>query len=226
MKAEELLARLAPPHPEPVLKRQDTALLLVDMQKMSGVDRAVYKAAKMNIPESTVRETLQDMDRRFKEAIRNTAQMLQVCRQKNMTIAHTKIEAKTKDCRDVGKNHRLHGHLLPVGSEWAEFYEEVAPVEGEIVMSKTCSSFFSGTSIDRVLRYIGIENVIVVGFYTEQCVSSTVREACDHGYYVYAVSDGTATGTQATHDYELAVLSNRYAKIVNTQEILERLMAL
>ena len=226
MEIDELLSKIAPPHPEPVLRGEDTALLLVDMQKMAGVDRIVAKAAKIDIPEITVRETLQDMDRRFKEAIRNAAQILQVCRDKNMTIAHTKIEAKTKDCRDVGKNHRLHGHLLPVGSEWAKFYKEVEPIEGEIVMSKTCSSFFTGTSIDRVLRYIGIENVIVVGFYTEQCISSTAREACDHGYYVYVVADATATSTQSVHDSELAALSDRYAKIVNTQGMLKRLTSL
>jgi hypothetical protein len=60
------------------LKKQDTALLPVDMQKMYGVDRAVYKGEKINIPESTVREMLHGMDRRFREAIRNTAPILQV----------------------------------------------------------------------------------------------------------------------------------------------------
>ena len=126
-----------------------------------------------------------------------------------MTIAHTKIEALTHDCRDVGKNHRLHGHLFPVGSEWGQFYNQVSPKEGEIVMPKTCSSFFTGTHIDRVLRYIGIENVIVIGFVTEQCVSTTARDACDHGYYVYVISDACATSTKEKHEYELASIGKQ-----------------
>ena len=226
MDIQELLAKIGPLHPEPTLNRRDTALLLIDMQKYAGVDGAVYKASKLGIPEDVVRETLKDMDQRFKQAIKNASKILGVCRQKEMTIAHTKIEALTNDCRDVPKNHRLHGHLLPIGSKWAQFYDEVTPKKGEIVMSKTCSSFFNGSSIDRVLRFSGVENVIVVGFVTEQCVSHAARDACDHGYYVYVVSDACATSTQEKHNYELAFIENLYAKILTTQEIVKRLEVL
>jgi ureidoacrylate peracid hydrolase len=93
-------------------------------------------------------------------------------------------------------------------------------------MPKTCSSFFTGTHIDRILRYIGIENVIIVGFVTEQCVSTTARDACDHGYYVYVVSDACATSTKEKHEYELDFISNLYAKILTTKEMTSRLEAL
>ena len=64
----------------------------------------------------------------------------------------------------------------------------MAPIDGEVVLTKTCSSFFTGTNIDTVLRNSDIENVIMVGFYTEQCITTAARDAADTFYYTIVVS--------------------------------------
>jgi nicotinamidase-related amidase len=108
----------------------------------------------------------------------------------------------------------------------SSFFEDVRPTEGEIVLPKTCSSFFTGTAIDRILRNIGIENVIIVGFYTEQCITTTARDAADTGYYVYVVNDAVAATTVEVHDAALRAIEDRYAKILSTDKILDKISSL
>ena len=90
--------------------------------------------------------------------------------------------------RDRSKGHkRLEVHAAP-GSAEACFLEEVAPVGDEIVINKTASGVFSSTNLNYVLNNLGISSVYVVGVYTNECVETTVRDACDLGYLVTMVA--------------------------------------
>ena len=59
----------------------------------------------------------------------------------------------------------------------------------EIVIPKTSSSLFNSTNIDYLLRNIGIEDLVVTGFLTDQCIDHTVKDAADRGYYVTCLTD-------------------------------------
>jgi nicotinamidase-related amidase len=58
---------------------------------------------------------------------------------------------------------------------------------------------FSGTDLESWLREVGADEVLVVGFYSHMCVSTTAREALVRDFRV--VIDPDATGTRALeHD--------------------------
>jgi nicotinamidase-related amidase len=58
---------------------------------------------------------------------------------------------------------------------------------------------FSGTDLEAWLREVGADEVLVVGFYSHMCVSTTAREALVRDFRV--VIDPAATGTRALeHD--------------------------
>lgn len=224
MDMNELLRKLPSVFPKEFeLKKEKTALLLIDMQKLAGIEWIVKEAIEAGIPGGSAREAVKDMDRRMKRAIENSRKILEACRKKDITIAYTRIEALTKDCRDVGHLHRLHRFIVPPGSEWAEFFDEIKPKEGEIVLSKTCSSFFTGTSIDTVLRNIGIDTVIIIGFYTEQCITTAARDAADIGYNTIVIEDAITTLTQEKHDNAINAIADLYVKVMSTDQILEKL---
>ena len=61
---------------------------------------------------------------------------------------------------------------------------------------------FSGTDIEAWLRQVGADEVLVVGFYSHMCVSTTAREALMLGFRV--VIDPEATGTRALEQVGLA----------------------
>jgi nicotinamidase-related amidase len=61
----------------------------------------------------------------------------------------------------------------------------------------------------------------VVGVYTNECVETTVRAACDLGYLVTMVDDCCATQTPELHEASLQTLRNRYARIVSASEAMD-----
>ena len=96
--------------------------------------------------------------------------------------------------------------------------EEVAPQGDEIVINKTASGVFSSTNLHYVLKNLGIEALFVTGVYTNECVETTVRDACDLGYLVSLVDDGCTTVTSELHEASLKTLRNRYCRVISTDE--------
>ena len=135
-------------------------------------------------------------------------------------MIHTRIQALTRNGRDRSKGHRRLGLLAAPGSKDAEFLEAVAPIpeRDEIIINKTASGVFSSTNLHYVLNNLGIESLFVVGVYTNECVETTVRDACDLGYLVTVVEDCCATVTPELHEASLATLRDRYARIMCVDE--------
>ncbi|MCC2113011.1 MAG: cysteine hydrolase [Hyphomicrobiales bacterium] len=105
-----------------------------------------------------------------------------------------------------------------------EIIAELAPVAGESVIEKLLPNAFAGTELSALLGETGRKELILVGFMTHMCVSSTARSALDHGYRV--TIDAEATGTRdlpdgsggvvdavTLHNISLAALSDRFAII-------------
>jgi nicotinamidase-related amidase len=70
---------------------------------------------------------------------------------------------------------------------------EAAPRAGEALVEKPLPNAFARTGLQARLEAIGRRKLIVVGFMTHMCVSSTVQAAFDLDYDVTVVADATAT---------------------------------
>lgn len=96
------------------------------------------------------------------------------------------------------------------GSWGAEIVEDVAPVEGEIVLEgKRGLDAFASTNLDFILRSKGIQTLALSGFLTNCCVESTMRSAYERGYEVITLTDcvGATSGEEhanaITYDYPM-----------------------
>lgn len=109
--------------------------------------------------------------------------------------------------------------------------EPVAPLEGEPVIDKTLPNAFAGTGLEERLRLSTIDSLIVAGFMTHMCVSSTVRCALDLRIGCTVVADACATrdlpdgqggvvSASELHRAELAALADRFAVVVGTVQSL------
>jgi ureidoacrylate peracid hydrolase len=111
------------------------------------------------------------------------------------------------------------------GSPDARVIDAIAPEGDEIVIPKTSSSVFISTNIHYVLGNLGVKHLIVAGVLTDQCVDSTVRDACDYGYLVTLVTDACATHSAERH--ASAITNNRgYARQRTTGEMVAELAGL
>jgi len=112
------------------------------------------------------------------------------------------------------------------------YFEEVAqltPKAGELIVQKTLPNAFAGTNLADALAKLGRKKLIVIGYMTHMCVSSTVRAALDAGYQTTVVAAATATrdlpdgqggslSAATVQAVSLAALSDRFAKIVQSAE--------
>lgn len=71
--------------------------------------------------------------------------------------------------------------------------DEVAPRDGETVITKSYPDAFVGTALEETLRATGRTDVVLAGFMTHMCVSSTARGAFNRGFRPVVVTAGTAT---------------------------------
>jgi nicotinamidase-related amidase len=85
------------------------------------------------------------------------------------------------------------GVLFNPEGPYAEIAGPVAPRPDEKVVTKTLPNAFAGTKLEKHLAKIGRKNLIVVGYMTHMCVSSTVRGAVDRGYRTTVLARATAT---------------------------------
>lgn len=110
---------------------------------------------------------------------------------------------------------------------YVEIAKQVFPRPNEIIVTKTLPNAFSGTDLEAQLSRLGRKNLIVIGYMTHMCLSSTVRAALDRGYRTTIVAKATATrdlpaadgGTipaQTLQRASLAALSDRFAAIVQS----------
>lgn len=199
------------------LRTRDTALLCIDMQYLDAAEG--YGLFRDYGTSPIPLEEMRYYFDRLRDTVLPNVHQLQNCfRRHQLEVIHVRIQSLTKDGRDRSKGHkRLELHAAP-GSGDACFLEEVAPVGDEIIINKTASGVFSATNLHYVLRNLEISSVYVVGVYTNECVETTIRDACDLGYFTTLVDDGCATVTPELHEASLKNLRDRYARIVSAQE--------
>ena len=141
-------------------------------------------------------------------------------RSRDVEIIYTVIEALTRDGRDRSLDHKLSNILVPKGSPLAKVINQVAPKDDDIVLPKTSSGVFNSTNLDYVLRNLGIENVVVTGFVTDQCVDMAIRDGADRGYYMICAADACAAYTEDRHATALRAFGG-YCRVQAGEELLE-----
>jgi ureidoacrylate peracid hydrolase len=146
----------------------------------------------------------------------------QACRRAGIEVIYTVIESMTVDGRDRSLDYKITGFNVPKGSADANMVSELTAGPDEIVFPKTSSSVFISTNIDYVLRNLGTRYLIVAGCLTDQCVDSTVRDACDLGYLVTVPTDACVTLSAERHEWSLR--NNRgYCRQLGTRELLDEI---
>jgi len=130
----------------------------------------------------------------------------------------------------VAHQGRPGGTFAP--GEGGLIIDRVAPVDGEVVVAKTFPNSFAGTELADVLAGHPERSLVLCGFMTHMCVSSTARAALDLGLDTTVIEDACATralpalGTgepiQAgtLHRVALTELADRFSVIATTGDFL------
>jgi len=121
------------------------------------------------------------------QAIEEAVHVLDRARQANAPIFHI--------AHDAGP-----GSLYDVQGESGAITTPLAAAGDEPTIFKNYPNSFAQTDLHERLQALGINKLVVVGFMTHMCVSSTARGALDLGYQTTIVAGATATRDLPTTD--------------------------
>ncbi len=195
----------------PAYSKEDTAVLVVDMQyyDASPTYGLVESCRTAGVDVSYYVERLELITKNIKS-------LIDCSRANGVEVIYCTIESLTNSGRDRSYMHKSCGFHAPPNSKDGAIIEEIKPQEGEILLRKTCSGVFNGTNIDQILHNMQIRNLIVVGVVTNQCVDTAVRDAADRGYNVTLLDDACAAFHPTLHEATLEILGGVYCRVSTT----------
>ncbi len=205
------------------LERARTALLCIDMQYLDAVrGYGVFADAEASGVPAEAQEYY--FERLEQIVLPNVRRVQDAFRNAGLEVIHTRIQSLTRDGRDRSPGHKRLGLHAAPGSKEAQFVEIVAPEPDEIVIDKTASGVFNSTNLAYILRNLEINALFVTGVYSNECVSTAIRDACDLGFYVTLISDGCATVTPELQKATITTMKDRYARVLPTEEAIAELL--
>jgi len=117
------------------------------------------------------------------ELVPPVKKVIEHCRAKNIPVIYA-IHTFRRDGSDMGLQLEVQSGLKErtrfiQGTENVEVYQELAPQAGDIVIEKHRLSAFYGTDLELILRSLGKDTLIVIGFSANAGCESTIRFAAD-----------------------------------------------
>ncbi len=200
-----------------------TALLSIDMQNAEYSAERLARARAGAAEEARYRDFL---ERLAGIVLPNQQRLQAAARARGIEVIFTVIESLTLDGRDRSLDHKISRIHHPKGSWEAAVISEVAPQPNEILIPKTASGIFNATSIDYVLRNLGIDYLVVYGVMTDQCVESAVRDAADRGFLVTQIEDACAAETKSGHRRSIEAMAGHYCRMRTSDQVIEEIESL
>lgn len=151
-----------------------------------------------------------------REAISQAHMLLEKARTAGTPVIHVAHKGKV-------------GSLFDRDGERGQFVSELTPQAGEKIIEKGLPNAFANTDLLETLNATGRKDVIICGFMTHMCVSSTARAALDLGFRVTIDADSCGTrdlpdgrggvvNARNLHEISLVALSDRFAVIARDHE--------
>lgn len=143
-------------------------------------------------------------------ALDNIALLLKTARDRSAPVIHVQHRGKP-------------GGLFDPTKPAFELAEQARALAGETVVEKGLPNSFAGTTLKQAIDATGRKTLVLAGFMTHMCVSSTARAALDLGFQTVVVGDASATrdlpdtaggGVIAAadlHRAELSALADRFS---------------
>lgn len=96
---------------------------------------------------------------------------------------------------------------LAAGTWDAEVVDELKCTASDLIVDKVRFDAFQWTSLEPLLRGLGVTGLVICGVVTNICVETTARSAFMRDYPVTLLADCCAAKTRRLHDISIEVLS-------------------
>lgn len=150
------------------------------------------------------------------------AETINAARSAGVTIIYVKTCFRAGH-PDVSRNNASFARLSAMGGfidgdDSVAISTEVAPVEGDIVVTKRRVSAFTGSDLEVVLRSLGVGHLVLAGVATGGAVLSTLRQAADMDYKETVLKDLCMDRDPDAHRVLLENIFPKQAEVLNAAD--------
>ena len=171
---------------------------------------------------------LEDASFRIQGAIgiaENIRMILDEFRKREWPIFHV-MKVHKKDGSDIEITRKERFGKTPYvvdGTRGAQIIDELKPRSGEEIIRKTRMDSFFRTKLDAELRKCGVDELVIAGIQTANCIRSTAVTAVALDYITTVVEDATAAPTPEIHRANIFDMKNMGIEIIKTEDLLAQL---
>ncbi|WP_018545928.1 cysteine hydrolase family protein [Streptomyces sp. LaPpAH-108] len=108
--------------------------------------------------------------------------------------------------------------LFTEGEPGTGIHDDVAPQQGDVVVTKRRGSAFSGSDLDLVLRARGIDSLVLTGIATSAVVLSTLWRAVDLDFGLTVLADACLDTDPEVHRFLVERLFPQWAEVVTVED--------
>jgi ureidoacrylate peracid hydrolase len=176
------------------------ALLVIDMQNGFCRREGSFTRTGMGLEGADV-------------AVRNAAEAVRQARRSGIPVVFTRHLYRPGRA-DEGSSLKQNSPALAgvdglkAGSWDAHVVDELGCGPTDLVVDKVRFDAFQWTSLEPLLRGLGVTELVVCGVVTNICVETTVRSAFMRDYPVTLLADCCAAKTRRLHELSLEVLAS------------------
>jgi ureidoacrylate peracid hydrolase len=211
-----------------------SAVLVIDMQHDFGSPGGMFDRAGIDLSS-------------IQRAIPPTRRVVAAARTAGLPIVYLKMTHRA-DLSDMGgpdspdwfRHQRMAigepvtapdgrpSRILIEGTWNTEILPELAPLPGDVVVSKHHYSGFFETDLDAQLHALGARHLIVTGCTTSVCVESTIRDAMFRDYACLLLEDCTGQPTFpnssfGTHEASLLTIQTMFGWVSDSSALIAAL---
>lgn len=193
------------------------ALLIIDVQyRTTGTTPKPFYEAIKEFPTSCGEIAW--------DAVKNIEVLLKLFREKGWPVLYPHVAPKQS--YDQGRLAAKVPAIMTVAAKGYEFPPQIAPRETDILLPKRHPSAFFGTPLASYLVDSEADTLIVTGCSTSGCVRGSVVDAFAYNWRVTVPQDAVYDRSRVSHAVNLFDMSEKYADVMTTAEVMQKLAAL
>ncbi|WP_040513343.1 cysteine hydrolase family protein [Gracilibacillus halophilus] len=186
------------------MKRKNTALVLIDLQKESnfGLDH-------------------------MEQVTQNAKQLIDSFHALQMPVIYTR-QINRSDRAGLSLGEPLNQDGTPFfynnSTENIDIIDEIKPQKEDIIIDKYRWSAFYQTSLDLMLRNLQVTDLIIGGVVTDGCLMTSVYDAYFRDYNIHLVKDICTASNEGAHMSAMMIMANWIynLEIYDTSNLLKR----
>jgi maleamate amidohydrolase len=148
--------------------------------------------------------------------------LIKLFRRAGRPIVFTNSDASATPFTGKATRSKRAGAPVP---RFNDFPAQIAPAQGEWILSKTKASCFFGTPLAVYLVQQQVSDLVICGVSTSGCVRASVVDAFSHGFKVFVVDDCCFDRSWFAHSANLYDMDAKYASVLPLEQFTSQMSA-